>query len=167
MSTAVSTAVYTIVLARSSTHHTHAVHTLFTLDAHSSEHCCHCSTCQRSIELLALAIAVRAIATAVHTIHSKTHTKRFISTRSVANCGAPQTAIEGPRCVTTLCRTLLRLRLWRSSKCALALESVSKEDTQHHECDQQLKDLLQVCVCDITVCYNSVMTMSQYCGMTD
>lgn len=43
-----------------------------------------------------------------------------------------------------LCRTLLRLQLWRSSKCSLALESVTREDTEHHECEQQLKDLLQV-----------------------
>lgn len=42
------------------------------------------------------------------------------------------------------CRLLLRLRLWQSSKCSLALESVSREDQEQHECEQQLKELLQV-----------------------
>lgn len=41
---------------------------------------------------------------------------------------------------------MLRLQLWRSSKCVLALESVSREDTDHHESEQQLKELLQVSV---------------------
>lgn len=45
------------------------------------------------------------------------------------------------------CRTLLRLQLWRSSKCSLALEAVSREDQEQHECEQQLKDLLQVGRC--------------------
>eukprot|EP00878_Enallax_costatus_P039270 GHUV01044854.1.p1 GENE.GHUV01044854.1~~GHUV01044854.1.p1 ORF type:complete len:173 (+),score=50.57 GHUV01044854.1:193-711(+) len=58
----------------------------------------------------------------------------------------------GPLMVLESVKTLLRLQLWRSSKCTLALESVSKEDTQHHECEQQLKDLLQVCYITL-VCY--------------
>jgi hypothetical protein len=47
-------------------------------------------------------------------------------------------------CVCCACRALLRLQLWRSSKCTLALEAVSREDQEQHECEQQLQELLQV-----------------------
>ncbi|WIA41960.1 hypothetical protein OEZ86_009264 [Tetradesmus obliquus] len=49
----------------------------------------------------------------------------------------------GPLMALELVKTLLRLQLWRSSKCSLALEAVSREDQEQHECEQQLKDLLQ------------------------
>jgi len=36
------------------------------------------------------------------------------------------------------------MALWRSSKCTLAMEEVTREDQEQHECQEQLKDLLQV-----------------------
>eukprot|EP00879_Flechtneria_rotunda_P027651 GHRR01029629.1.p1 GENE.GHRR01029629.1~~GHRR01029629.1.p1 ORF type:complete len:158 (+),score=43.63 GHRR01029629.1:754-1227(+) len=50
----------------------------------------------------------------------------------------------GPLILLEAVKTLLRLRLWQSSKCTLALENMSREDQQQHECEQELKDLLQV-----------------------
>ncbi|KAF6252552.1 hypothetical protein COO60DRAFT_517416 [Scenedesmus sp. NREL 46B-D3] len=49
----------------------------------------------------------------------------------------------GPLMALELIKVLLRLQLWRSSKCTLALEAVSQEDQQQHECEQQLQELLQ------------------------
>lgn len=43
------------------------------------------------------------------------------------------------------CRCTLRLALWRSSKCTLAMEEVTREDQEQHECQAQLKELLEVC----------------------
>jgi hypothetical protein len=56
--------------------------------------------------------------------------------------------------VMLACRTLLRLQLWRSSNCTLALEAVSREDQEQHECEQQLKDLLQVRLLAFTLLFS-------------
>lgn len=48
-------------------------------------------------------------------------------------------------CLLVWCyRCVLRMALWRSSKCSLAMEEVTREDQEQHECQEQLKDLLQV-----------------------
>jgi hypothetical protein len=42
------------------------------------------------------------------------------------------------------CRCTLRLALWRSSQCVLAMEEVTREDQEQHECQDQLNELLEV-----------------------
>ena len=43
-----------------------------------------------------------------------------------------------------VCRCSLRLALWHSSKCVLAMQDVSREDQEQHESQDQLKELLEV-----------------------
>jgi hypothetical protein len=43
---------------------------------------------------------------------------------------------------------VLRMALWRSSKCTLAMEEVHQEDQEQHECQDQLKELLEVRRCE-------------------
>jgi hypothetical protein len=53
-------------------------------------------------------------------------------------------AAAAPAAAAAVCRCSLRLALWHSSKCVLAMQDVSREDQEQHESQDQLKELLEV-----------------------